>query len=803
MCNENTRLKFNALPANEQKAINLRRKLLRPEDQSDTAAPHGDEPELKPCAGIYGLALSGGGIRSATFSLGLLRALAKNELLHKFDYLSTVSGGGYTGGMLGRCYQEGSGPLAVEAGLGKDNSLLLGWLRNNGRYLTPAGTRDIALSFGQILRSFFASLFFVTLLCIICAGLALQLQLLLPPDLKHFPLLVAIPAALAAWLAISYWYFRQHQDWLLLGLGISILLCLVFLFWSPVPWGLSLLIWLICMAPWVHIFRQIKDLAAFRLALTQALTWDLLIITLLAALWGLNRAGFLLWFSIFHGPNTSIMLISSPLSIAAVRLLKETQLINWLLSRISAGNKRISFNLMLAGNIAGYLLMLFCLTTVCAALIEISTVLNVPLAGFKYLPLMTALTALLILWLLGKQPRFIEFLNLSSLHNLYRARIERAWVSTGNYPHKQNKATKPRFPQNPLDDKLPGAMDAIEKITTTVAGDDVAMENYAPHNYGGPIHLITSCINQTIDDRSDNYNADRKGIALTVSSFGVETGTQFPESPENLNDTTLSQWLAISGAAVSTGMGSKTSPGLAFMIYLVGGRLGFWSKNLSPSRQAKRKKSAPGLQWPHTHLTYLFAEMFARFPGLSNEKWYLTDGGHFENTAVYPLLKRRLDSIVVADCGADPHFLFDDLENLVRKAKIDMAIDIVFKTPINSDYTSQSALKVKQPSPALLQAIVHYPEINGFAKKTGQLLIIKPHLLPGMDLATASYAGRNDTFPQQTTGDQFFDEAQWEAYHQLGFLAGSVISEQHLFVIKKAQLCCALSRKKNYFCLRP
>jgi hypothetical protein len=42
-----------------------------------------------------GLCLSGGGIRSATFNLGVLQGLAKLELFDKFDYLSTVSGGGY------------------------------------------------------------------------------------------------------------------------------------------------------------------------------------------------------------------------------------------------------------------------------------------------------------------------------------------------------------------------------------------------------------------------------------------------------------------------------------------------------------------------------------------------------------------------------------------------------------------------------------------------------------------------------------------------------------------------------------
>src|SRR5262245_4612961 len=49
---------------------------------------------------LVGLAFSGGGIRSATFALGILQGLARLELLTRFDYLSTVSGGGYIGGWL-------------------------------------------------------------------------------------------------------------------------------------------------------------------------------------------------------------------------------------------------------------------------------------------------------------------------------------------------------------------------------------------------------------------------------------------------------------------------------------------------------------------------------------------------------------------------------------------------------------------------------------------------------------------------------------------------------------------------------
>ena len=49
---------------------------------------------------LSALCISGGGIRSATFALGALQALAEHRLLGQFDYLSTVSGGGYIGSWL-------------------------------------------------------------------------------------------------------------------------------------------------------------------------------------------------------------------------------------------------------------------------------------------------------------------------------------------------------------------------------------------------------------------------------------------------------------------------------------------------------------------------------------------------------------------------------------------------------------------------------------------------------------------------------------------------------------------------------
>lgn len=59
------------------------------------------------------LCLSGGGIRSATFALGILQGLARAGILQKFHYLSTVSGGGYIGAWLTAWIQN------AERGLGE------------------------------------------------------------------------------------------------------------------------------------------------------------------------------------------------------------------------------------------------------------------------------------------------------------------------------------------------------------------------------------------------------------------------------------------------------------------------------------------------------------------------------------------------------------------------------------------------------------------------------------------------------------------------------------------------------------
>lgn len=98
-----------------------------------------------------GLALSGGGIRSATFSLGVLQAFARHDKLTSFDFLSTVSGGGYIGSWLSAwIYRKGLAQVQEKLALiGSKTPTSMGdpptaaeppevaWLRKYSNYLAP------------------------------------------------------------------------------------------------------------------------------------------------------------------------------------------------------------------------------------------------------------------------------------------------------------------------------------------------------------------------------------------------------------------------------------------------------------------------------------------------------------------------------------------------------------------------------------------------------------------------------------------------------------------------------------------
>src|SRR6266851_4270105 len=89
---------FQTVLQSEHESINRRRHNVGRETVREIRDTPGNEGP--PVYDTVALALSGGGIRSAAISLGVLQALNKHGILVNIDYLSTVSGGGDIGSSL-------------------------------------------------------------------------------------------------------------------------------------------------------------------------------------------------------------------------------------------------------------------------------------------------------------------------------------------------------------------------------------------------------------------------------------------------------------------------------------------------------------------------------------------------------------------------------------------------------------------------------------------------------------------------------------------------------------------------------
>lgn len=176
--------------------------------------------------GLSALCLSGGGIRSATFNLGVLQGLARHGLLGTFDYLSSVSGGGYIAGWL-RAWMTRAGTQTVIATLASrgavSGNLLapepdpIDKLREYSNYLTPKVglfSTDTWTAAAIIVRNLLLN--WLVLIPVLAAVLTIPQISLLVLETGDWPdkLLVAIVVgAIALELFTSHMIYRARRAW--------------------------------------------------------------------------------------------------------------------------------------------------------------------------------------------------------------------------------------------------------------------------------------------------------------------------------------------------------------------------------------------------------------------------------------------------------------------------------------------------------------------------------------------------------------------------------------------------------------
>src|SRR5215471_12834121 len=134
----------------------------------------GTEPlRPKEDANVLGIALSGGGVRSAAFCLGALQGLREADVLSKADYLSTVSGGGYIGASVSAGMTDDGGHFPFHSELSEDESPSLQHVRDYSNYLFPHGPADFLYNASIYLRGLVANAILVLLFLLTFAAITI------------------------------------------------------------------------------------------------------------------------------------------------------------------------------------------------------------------------------------------------------------------------------------------------------------------------------------------------------------------------------------------------------------------------------------------------------------------------------------------------------------------------------------------------------------------------------------------------------------------------------------------------------
>jgi hypothetical protein len=331
--------------------------------------------------------------------------------------------------------------------------------------------------------------------------------------------------------------------------------------------------------------------------------------------------------------------------------------------------------------------------------------------------------------------RYIN-INRFSLNAMYRDRLIRAYLGASN-PDRAAAAAHSKTIDR-----------GLNKFTGFAESDDLRMDQLTRK----PFHVLNLTLNVISGERLAWQQRKAQPFSVTpLHSGSCQVG--YRGSGEYARGITLGTAVSISGAAASPSMGSQSSSKLGFIMTLLNARLGAWLGN--PGRAGDKTWREPG---PRSAIASLVKEAL----GLANSKSeyvYLSDGGHFENLALYEMVLRRCRTIVLLDSGCDPEFTYGDLGNALRKIRIDLNIPILF------DGDSFRNLREKKKRCAV--AKIDYAAADGECEP-GYLIYIKPMLLGDEPADVVSYATANPAFPHQSTAQQWFNESQTESYRMLG-----------------------------------
>ncbi len=693
----------------EQEAINSKRS----KHKQNLTKPH------------VGVALSGGGVRSSTQSLGAFQALQENGLDKEVDYMSTVSGGGYFGTFWSRCWIE------------KDTNLSMGdrkikYLRNSGNYIAPTGSGDLFKSVAQYITNWFS---FYLLIFLFTLMISMVFRFLPIPQIFTIGTI-----SLSIYTVIP-----------IVGCASLMLIGLIKFFSNAdMTKHMTYSLYAVC--------------GGTVLALIDSIGFNIYQKFTMTEVGGIGSIGVMILYLFSLCKDFIAKIKSTAIFKALLKYIIFTTIITVMLSCIFAISHIIFWEF------GTYQNHTFDLSSFTVPIIFGTIVLiNLAMGGIHNL------------------------LNKLSMHGIFHNKLVRGFMGAA----VPNRIAK-------------GVM-----YSTSLEEDDMLEYNYTPYENGGPLHIINMTLNETIDGRSNLYQMNRKGSNFAVipnigKSVGVRhhclvnkfqqygrtkhTPIEVPNKSYQVwgkklfesEKMTIGKYMAISAAAMSTGMGKMTTMFTSILFGLFGVRFGYWWNS-------GVNKGNDKLSWLFTNQRLLMNELFAAYRGTAKKHWYLSDGGHFENLALYELLRRRLKFMISFDHGQCLNYDFESLAELTRTVRADFNIKLRMLTSDELDkmvnkeirhlFGTKNDMKrnggsqfdgidfsnniTKQGAGAFANAYATIIEVTYDNGDIGHILYIVPTLLGNEPIDVLSYYMQNPDFPQQSTSDQFFDEEQWESYRKL------------------------------------
>jgi len=688
----------------------------------DLSAPSGAPADADTPKDAVGLAISGGGIRSATFSLGVVQYLARKGIIKAVDFMSTVSGGGYLGSFMSSFLNDPKSPNDPEnhdvgldpkrhkwpfGKLGDVESRAIRHLRNHSKYLAEGGFKTYALVLGQMLY-----------------GIAVNLFLTLP-----FILLAVVVArhtlkgsfrAVAEYGTVHYPSFDM-MAWVF-AVAVLLLASIVVL---PVVQNTGR-----------NLGPEMPGLKAFCSIYERRWCIGLFVVLLASLLWDALPQGYRLYRWLVHsagaGNAATKALNLTPgtrgtlLATAATALPFLAGMLQFLAKKTPLLKKLMTGLLVVSGPLF-FLVAFYVLTD------------NLVVPEGRTMALWVSLAAVTL------YGGVLLNINYTSPHRYYRRQLSRTYLRRARRNSEETEHVD-------------------SQLLSSLTGGDAksAAKVKAPYHLVNCALNIPACDDPNLRGRNSDFFLFSKHFSGSPIA-GYSATTEWEELDGHLD---LGTAMATSAAAAAPQMGTKATSRMSFLLSLLNVRLNYWAAPpRKPNPPYQRREPKRLLPWLTPGGMCLFKEMTGLWMNEKSRYLNLSDGGHIENLAIYELLRRRCKFIIAIDGEADPARTFHGLLTLVRLAGIDLGVKI--EPPLEELRRDEVG---NSRSHFLLSRVDYEPQKkeNDPSKKVGFLLYIKSSMTGNESEFLQKYRAEHPSFPHESTADQLFDESQFEAYRALG-----------------------------------